>query len=276
MQSSKQQGTHLACRECQRKKIKCDRTYPCLQCTRAGIQCKASTRKPRAKAGKTGDAELRERILKLERLVETFQGEDSKEKPRSSSNTIPRPDEQSTSPLMVDNAATSPASPSDIAALEASKYVAGNFWSSLTAEVKALADVFTEDGSNEYDDSPEDSPNSAQQPPEASQAVTADFELIFCPPGVLYIMPGAPLEPDPIMASQLLSAYLMHVEPMCTSKMRGACRTNAASPHRQNAPPASAKMNADSRFSQNLPCTFSKGLHARRSTISGSAVRCTL
>lgn len=216
--ASKQQGTHLACRSCQRKKVGCSlrtsNVHPCVQCTRAGISCQVSTRKPRAKAGKTGDAELRERIFKLEKLVETFSGEEGKERSRHGSNTTLPLDEGTTPPLLDGSNVASPVSPSDATALETSKYVAGTFWSSLTAEVKALADVFTESGDND-EESPEDSPYSAQNLPESSQAVNVDFELIFCPPGVLYVMPGATLEPDPVLASQLFSAYLTHVDPMC-------------------------------------------------------------
>lgn len=216
MIASRQQSTHLACRACQQKKIKCDRKSPCIQCTRAGIQCKASTRKPRAKTGgKTGDAELRERIFKLEKLVETFSSEEGLERSRTGSNAASLPDESRTSPPLGDNAIASPASPSDAAVRETSKYVASTFWSSLTAEIKALADVFTDSGSNDGD-TPESSPHPSSHTPDASQAVTVDYELIFCPPGVLYVMPGALLEPDPFLASQLFTAYLNHVEPMCT------------------------------------------------------------
>ncbi|CZT22442.1 uncharacterized protein RCC_08312 [Ramularia collo-cygni] len=211
--AAKQQGIHLACRECQRKKVKCSRTFPCVQCTRSGISCKISTRKPRAKSGKSGDAELRERIFKLEKLVETFSGEDGRDTSRSGSISTPHMEESSTSLRLDNNTTASPASSTDATALETSKYVAGAFWSSLTAEVKALADAFAESGSgDEY--TPEDSPDAAHTSPDASQAVTVDLELIFCPPGVLYVMPGATLEPDPALASQLLTAYLDYVEPM--------------------------------------------------------------
>lgn len=216
-QSSRQQGNQLACRECQRKKIKCDRTFPCLQCTRTGITCKASTRKPRAKAGKTGDAELRERIHKLEKLVETFQGEeDGKETTRAGSSAMSPRASNNTSPPLGDCTTLGPASPREAAALETSKYVANTFWASLTSEVKALADVFTESGDNDDDDTPEDSPYSANNTTESPREMHQDYELIFAPPGILYVMPGAAVEPDFAFASELFSAFLIHVEPMCT------------------------------------------------------------
>lgn len=180
--------------------------------------CKVSTRKPRAKSGKTGDVELRERILKLEKLVETFSGEDGhlQDRSRTGSNTGAHLDESNVlAAFGGNNGPSSPSSPSDAVVLDTRKYVASTFWSSLTAEVKALADVFTESGSNDGD-SPEDPPNATHHAQAASQAVSVDYELIFCPPGVLYVMPGALLEPDSFLASQLFSAYLDHVEPICT------------------------------------------------------------
>ncbi|SMR41312.1 unnamed protein product [Zymoseptoria tritici ST99CH_1E4] len=205
---------HLACRECQRKKVKCDRIHPCGPCSRAGFTCKPSTRKPRARADKGVDAELRERILKLERLVGTFQGDNSvDEKPiESRTNSVG----QSSSSAQTN--AGSPGSPSIVesASPNTTKYVAGNFWSSLTTEVKALAEAFEEDAYDSDDDeSPDLSPPSVQGQANGDHPNTnAGFEFIFCPPGAIYIMPGASTEPEPILAMEMFNAYLRHVEPM--------------------------------------------------------------
>lgn len=37
----------LACVLCQQRKIKCDRTFPCVNCVRAGEQCEQATRQRR-------------------------------------------------------------------------------------------------------------------------------------------------------------------------------------------------------------------------------------
>lgn len=275
--SSKQQGTHLACRECQRKKIKCSRTFPCVQCMRAGISCKASTRKPRAKAGKTGDAELRERIFKLEKLVETFSGEDVKDVSRHPSNATSFGNENSTSPPLDCNNAASPVSPSEATELETSKYVASTFWSSLTAEVKALADVFAENEGNDEETPPDDSPSSAQNLTDAPQAVNVDFELIFCPPGVLYVMPGATLEPDSVFASQLFSAYLTHVEPICTFALGIYCLRNAIFLNLLLSRWQSRKMIILTLLrSQNISCPLSTSYGTRGPTISRKAMQRTM
>lgn len=219
-----QQGLHLACRECQRKKIKCDRSYPCGQCSRSGLSCVSSTRKPRAKAGTKGDAELRQRIAKLEKLVESFQGDDGKDEASGVSPMAASPgmtaepnNISTTTAAMETSDSRSPSSQSDPSSPYTNKYVAGTFWSSLTSEVKALADAFEEDNVQSDDDNsgtPDTTPSS--NPPYAldgSTSVTANYELIFCPPGVLYVMPGALNDPDPKMASLLVEAYLSYVEP---------------------------------------------------------------
>ncbi|EME46905.1 C6 transcription factor-like protein [Dothistroma septosporum NZE10] len=214
-------GLHLACRECQRKKIKCDRTYPCGQCTRSGLPCHSSTRKPRAKAGaKAVDAELRNRIAKLERLVESFQGDDTGNDtqlvppvaPQAKSQHTSLPGSESTGARQNSD---SPTSPIDAASSYTNKYVAGTFWSSLTSEVKALADAFEEDGALSDDDlaSPGTTPPSAPYALDAANGAAAGYELILCPPGVLYVMPGALQDPTPEKSAELIHNFLQYVEP---------------------------------------------------------------
>lgn len=211
--SKTSQGLNLACRECQRKKIKCSRTYPCEQCTRASLPCYPSSRKPRVKAGaKAVDAELRSRIAKLERLVETFSGEDGKlppmDTPRPSSHSPQRP---VVAPA-ISAVTSSPASTGDVSSTDTTRYVAGSFWASLTTEVKALAEAFEEDASPSGDENT--TPD--QTPPYGAPAPAGrtTYELIFCPPGALHILPGAATEPTPAVAAELLAAFLSHVEPM--------------------------------------------------------------
>ncbi|KAF7188035.1 C6 finger domain transcription factor adaR [Pseudocercospora fuligena] len=216
-------GLALACRECQRKKIKCDRKYPCTQCSRANLPCQISTRKPRAKIAKTVDAELRNRIAKLEKLVESFQDEDGKlpnaedlkaiSQLSSKDENLRASDTPPSINAVVNSDHGSPSSPIDATSPATSKYVAGSFWSTLTSEVKALADAFEEDGPNsEPDTTPETTPPGPYALDGSNS--TAQYELIFCPPGALYIMPGAMIEPEPAIALDLLNAYLNYVEPI--------------------------------------------------------------
>jgi hypothetical protein len=115
----------------------------------------------------------------------------------------------------VNTGSPSPLSPADSVSPNTTKYVAANFWSSLTTEVKALADAFEEDAyGSEDDESPDLSPPSVHGPTNGEQSTNAGYELIFCPPGAIYIMPGAPTDPDPTIAMDMFNAYLEYVEPM--------------------------------------------------------------
>ncbi|KAI5359356.1 hypothetical protein Slin14017_G102580 [Septoria linicola] len=215
-------GLHLACRECQRKKIKCDRTFPCGQCEKASLPCHASTRKPRAKTGnRAADAELRNRIAKLEKLVETFADEDGKLPTIESSISGSANKEQVSSfsaPASftpgIKPSGNSPGSPKDAPSPDTSKYVAGTFWSSLTSEVKALADAFEEEHSDDDGTTPESLPPAGSYALDPSNSPNSQYELIFCPPGALYIMPGATTEPGLDVGHKLLCAFLTHVEPL--------------------------------------------------------------
>lgn len=221
-------GLHLACRECQRKKIKCDRNFPCGRCTRSGLACVPSSRKPRAKVGSKGvDAELRQRIAKLEKLVETFQGDEdgsgipglleSKTTPSSEPHAEPRGaiSNENSGRFSNDSPQSHLSDGSSPHSNKASKYIAGNFWSSLTSEVKALADAFEEDGFESDEDalSPELSNQNSPHALDPTQSGISGYELIFCPPGALYVIPGAVQEPGPAFAGDLLSYFLKYVEP---------------------------------------------------------------
>lgn len=110
--------------------------------------------------------------------------------------------------------AASPGSPRDATSPDTSRYVAGNFWSSLTQEVKALADAFEEDVRSDEDGyTPETMPPSGVGVVDPINGSEQQYELIFCPPGALYVIPGAATEPLPAIGQQLLSAYIQHVDP---------------------------------------------------------------
>ncbi|KAF2216665.1 hypothetical protein CERZMDRAFT_80723 [Cercospora zeae-maydis SCOH1-5] len=215
-------GLHLACRECQRKKIKCDRTYPCGQCEKAGLPCHISTRKPRAKTGSRAvDAELRSRIAKLEKLVESFADDDGKlpnaDSARAAgvSSSHERGAPLTTPPAFtpgVTAGTASPGSPREAPSPDTSKYIAGNFWSSLTTEVKALAEVFEEDNRSDDGHTPDSVAPAGPSAFDATTGTNTQHELILCPPGAIYIMPGAVTEPSAADAQKLLSAFLTHVE----------------------------------------------------------------
>ena len=65
-----------SCVTCRRRKVKCDKRHPCSNCTRAHTECiyPAPGRAPR-KAKKPADADLMERLRRLEGIVQSLEPE---------------------------------------------------------------------------------------------------------------------------------------------------------------------------------------------------------
>lgn len=64
----------LSCTSCRQRKVKCDRSDPCDQCLKLGIECIFPTRRIRAPRGRQDDleprdAELLRRISRLESML---------------------------------------------------------------------------------------------------------------------------------------------------------------------------------------------------------------
>lgn len=58
----------LACVLCQQRKVKCDRKFPCQNCTRAGVQC-VPTAAPRQRRRRFPERELLDRLAYYEDLL---------------------------------------------------------------------------------------------------------------------------------------------------------------------------------------------------------------
>lgn len=196
----------LACRACQRKKIKCDRVsgsyvvhhmrhrwanktknFPCGKCLRSSLQCVPSSGKPRARrAGKRAiDSELRSRITKLESLFESLSGEVGIENGVPAGESNARSDaKESSSPAV-------------------GKYIGSQFWSSLTTEGSALRDALEDE---QAEDEPT-SPSTLSGPGNAKE-----YDLILCPPGSIYVMPGPLPEPTPELSATLCNIFCNNVD----------------------------------------------------------------
>ncbi|KAM0350615.1 hypothetical protein ACHAPU_003101 [Fusarium lateritium] len=70
----------LACNHCQQRKIKCNRVFPCTNCTKANVMCVPSTPAPTRKR-RTPNVLLQERIKKVEALLEQYTSQDSPKQP---------------------------------------------------------------------------------------------------------------------------------------------------------------------------------------------------
>lgn len=163
--------------------------FPCTQCVRSNLHCVASSRKPRARhSGKRAvDSELRNRISKLENLVENLSGDVALATDGPSMNGAGQVAET--------KGAASPA---------VRKYIGSQFWSTLTGEVQALKDALEDD---QTEDEQATSPSSASGP-----SNSAEYELLVCPPGMIYVMPGALPEPSPQASAVLFDAFCSNVD----------------------------------------------------------------
>ncbi|CAK7199617.1 hypothetical protein SEUCBS139899_002300 [Sporothrix eucalyptigena] len=61
----------LACVLCQHRKIKCDRTFPCANCTKANVSCTPSTPAP-ARKRRRPNQDLQERLARCEELLKVY------------------------------------------------------------------------------------------------------------------------------------------------------------------------------------------------------------
>lgn len=84
------------------------------------------------------------------------------------------------------------------------KYMSSPFWSSLTTEVQALRDALEEQA--DEDDDPT-SPSTSSGP-----GGQQEYDLIVCPPGIIYAMPGALVEPTPELSATLCRVFCDNVD----------------------------------------------------------------
>ena len=158
--------TRISCTLCRRKKVRCDRSSPCANCVRVGVECVPSipSQAPRGRQGgrkRRLDGELLERIAKLETLIENAGNHIDEQ------GTTPRP--MNTAPQCAvrgessqlavsdnhdrskrsSNAATGHRSQNSRTGLD--RYMGSSFWITLSEEVNGLREVLN-DSSDEEDE----------------------------------------------------------------------------------------------------------------------------
>jgi len=92
------------------------------------------------------------------------------------------------------------------------KYIGSSFWSSLTTEVQALKDALEDDQLD--DEADPTSPETSSTGASGNTQTVNDYDLIICPPGAVYVMPGALNEPSPQVQSMLYGAFIENVAPV--------------------------------------------------------------
>lgn len=145
MPSDPSKPSQLSCTSCRHRKVKCDKAKPCSACRRSNVECVFPNRpfKPRGRQGgsKARNAEITQRLQRLEGLVGKLGGENSAGTLLSGGTVLPsienvghrqeslkdRQDSNSQSPRSQD---IEPISQSD-----GTRYLGNDFWSSMSSEV---------------------------------------------------------------------------------------------------------------------------------------------
>ncbi|OTA68758.1 hypothetical protein K449DRAFT_412491 [Hypoxylon sp. EC38] len=163
----------LSCTNCRTRKLKCSRQQPCSHCVRSGAECVFPTRKRIRKPRKNKNSELLQRLSRLESIVSNvglaaLTSDDvaaSGSGLSTSPSTAARPAVESVSI----QAQASPSGAQDdwrkvLQASKASRYLSGEFWSSLCVEVEGLRQALeqsTDSSEDEQQPSQEATPESA-------------------------------------------------------------------------------------------------------------------
>ncbi|KAH7024282.1 fungal-specific transcription factor domain-containing protein [Macrophomina phaseolina] len=179
-----------SCVTCRRRKVKCDKKHPCTNCTKARIECifPAPGRAPR-KARKPPDAELLERLRKLEGMVKTLGGAaiDEGKAQESEEESPPEPQPPKSEPKVFvgvkpprnhkeedcgKHAGYLPPEDKTLAGLETrfgrlvvdegrSRYINSSFWASLNNEVEDIRELLTHSDDEAEDHASPDSVTSS-------------------------------------------------------------------------------------------------------------------
>ncbi|KAF2754981.1 hypothetical protein EJ05DRAFT_467985 [Pseudovirgaria hyperparasitica] len=172
-----------SCVTCRKRKVKCDKRNPCGNCTKARIECifPSPGRAPR-KARKPPDAELLERLRKLESVVqnlgaqvddETSPTQPKVEEDKEGFNLMRKvadaPGQHQRADVVKSNGVSSSADLT-VPGLEArfgrlvvtegkTRYINTSFWANLNSEVEDLKEIFDE-ATDDEEDYPSPSSNS--------------------------------------------------------------------------------------------------------------------
>ena len=164
------QGYKLSCKSCRQRKVRCDRVYPCLPCQKSGHQC--TFPQPMRRLGaKSRNAELTQRLARLESLVGSLGKEPTiveKKKPWALS---PDPSESSSSDLAqhIQNIHLREQEP--LVKPDGSRYLSSDFFANLSGEVDGLRQVLNEASDEEDDTGASSSISHASQNGEGSESV---------------------------------------------------------------------------------------------------------
>ncbi|KAI0531794.1 fungal-specific transcription factor domain-containing protein [Xylaria digitata] len=173
--SEPQKKPPLSCTSCRARKLKCDKQNPCRNCERSGSECVFPARKRIQRPRKTKNAELLQRLNRLESIVGRV-GLANLEEIEAQAETV---DAQAMEPLHPAPSSLKGVRPARDST--ASRYMSGEFWSSLCDEVGGLRQAL-----EQFTDSDEEDDGGEGTTPES---VGGSGTNIPIPPGILLGIP---------------------------------------------------------------------------------------
>ncbi|KAI1267548.1 hypothetical protein F5Y18DRAFT_378141 [Xylariaceae sp. FL1019] len=158
----------LSCTQCRARKLKCDKTSPCHNCVRSGSECIFPARKRIQRPRKTKNAELLQRLNRLESIVGKV-GLSGVDEAEAQSKDAPTSPAEAAAPKLhaaVGSTAKDPTGPDPTYDFKgaskpttkdaaASKYMSGDFWSRLCDEVGGLKQALEHSTDTEDEGEPE-------------------------------------------------------------------------------------------------------------------------
>ena len=165
-QQQQQQQHALSCTHCRQRKVKCNKSHPCLPCQRANLECvfpeRARHPKKKKHGAKSTNDELLARLSRMEQLIGRME-KDGKTIPEESSQPAMAPQTSPDPPSMeeirlIQRASHSPSDPrshegSASPTQNLNRFIAGSFWQTLSGEVEGFRQAL-DDGSDGEENSP--------------------------------------------------------------------------------------------------------------------------
>ncbi|KAF2230658.1 hypothetical protein EV356DRAFT_519531 [Viridothelium virens] len=210
-----------SCHLCRKRKVKCDRGYPCLSCQRAGAECIYSppSRLPRGRQGgrRRKDSELLQRIAKLETLVKDLEGDEPTEK--ASSSKPQNTNHKSSARLSVSSSDSPPLHPPIDHITSQTAPPKGDtgapFWIALSDEINGLRYLL---GNQSLDDSDDDEDAEAEHETISSDSLShthsEESAWVLCGPEGLVVTEGALQYPPRAQVIELCEVYLTNAHPV--------------------------------------------------------------
>ncbi|KAI5458078.1 hypothetical protein BGZ63DRAFT_416526 [Mariannaea sp. PMI_226] len=197
----------LSCSSCRHRKTKCDKIQPvCTQCSRFNFECVYPARKPTRRAPRLKQAELLDRISRLESIV--GQADPGKLRQLEDElNTADFPTE-----LAPEKALSEPGLKSPSKSME--RYLSGDFWGHLCAEVEGIRQALDQPSDDDDDDEEGSSPESFEDSGTGYGSTTSGGPSGFLFGSLDYREKEPLIHPSPNMMARLWAIYLRNVDPL--------------------------------------------------------------